>query len=292
MSAQQPGPESIRDVFHGAETELWANFIKAAAFKNSGEKGTFREDGVAKFLREQLPGRYGVAKGELMDSTGRRSGQVDIIIFDQTRAAPFLRGSKHAQWILPVEAALATVEVKSRLTRNELVSIGKGIHLTHSLRPWGEPFAVISGYREHQRDVEIPRIQTSVFAFESDLGSKDWALKEITRAREALGESGALSAQLDRIVVLNRGMINVGKGNALLVGEKGILADWYFTMLNYLEREVQRRVAIPFDSYQSRSPESWRRIAEDDFPGSRERREQARRVERVAPRLKNRLQGR
>jgi hypothetical protein len=278
-------------VFHGAETELWANFIKAAAFKNSGEKGTFREDGVAKFLREQLPGRYGVVKGELIDSSGRRSGQVDIIVFDQTRAAPFVRGSKHAQWILPVEAALATIEVKSRLTRDELVSIGKGIRLIHSLRPWGQPFAVISGYREGQRDAEVPRIQTTVFAFESNLAPDDWARKEITRAREALSESDALSAQLDRIVVLNRGMINVGKGNALLVGDKGILADWYFTVLNYLEREVQRRFAIPFDDYQSRSPESWRRIVDDDFPGSRERREQARRVERVAPRLKKHLQG-
>jgi hypothetical protein len=285
------GPGEITTVFGATETALWAAFEKSAVFKHSGTKGDYREDGLAKFLRDQLPGRYGVVKGELIDSKGRRSSQLDIIVFDATRAAPFVRGSKYSGWILPAEAALAVVEVKSVLTKNEHESIAKGTASLHKLRPWGREFAVIDGYREELSTPATARMQYSVFAYKTDLGATKWAQNEVTRAREALSAQGVGSVCLDRVVVLERGMINVAKGTVLSVGEKGILLDWFLTLLNYLEREVQRRRSIPFDEYRPNREESWRRIAVDDFHGSRERREQKKRLAKVAPMLKKRLSG-
>lgn len=289
MGRPQMVPPDLRDVFRASELELWALFKKSAFIKHSGEKGTYREDGVAKFLRSQLPGRYGVVKGELIDKDGRRSGQIDIVVFDSTRAAPFVRGAKHAQWTLPAEAVLSTIEVKSRLTKTEIEAAAVNVSALHNLRPWGQPFSVITGYREELPEPIGARVQTSVFAFETDLGEEEWAIKEIRRARSALSQTDAQSAQLDRIVVLDRGMVNVAKGNALLVGEQGVLLDWYLTLLNFLEREVQRRKAIPFDEYRPNRDLAWKRIIEDDFPGSAERRKQQERVRRVAPLLRSKL---
>lgn len=291
MGRPQKAPPDLRDVFHASELELWALFKKSALIKHPGEKGTYREDGVARFLRAQLPGRYGVVKGELIDTKGRRSGQIDIVIFDSTRAAPFVRGVKHAQWTLPAEAVLSTIEVKSRLTKAEIEAAAASVSSLHALRPWGQPFSVITGYREELPEPKGARVQTSVFAFETDLGEDDWARKEVRRARSALSQTGAQSAQLDRLVVLDRGMINVAKGNALLMGQRGVLLDWYLTLLNFLEREVERRKAIPFDEYRPDRDLAWKRIIEDDFPGSTERRKQRARVERVAPLMRRLLVG-
>lgn len=289
MGRRRPGPKEIRAVFRESEEELWAQFRKSALIKHSGEKGTFREEGVAKFLRAQLPARYGVVKGELVDVGGRRSGQIDIIIFDATRAAPFVRGAKYSLWILPAEAALATVEVKSLLNKSHVESAIKGIRSLQALRPWSKPFTVVSDYREELSAPEGPRVQTSVFAFKSDLVVEEWAKKETNRARVALTTANLHSSHLDRILVLDRGMLNVAKGNVLMVGEQGVLLEWYLTLLNFLEREVHRRKAIPFASYLPRGESPWQRVLPDDFPGAIERRQVRQRVDRASRALKGAL---
>lgn len=282
MGRRKTGPEEIRGVFRESEQELWSLFRKSAFIKHGGEKGTYREDGVADFLRTQLPGRYGVVKGELIDARGRRSRQIDIIVFDGTRAAPFVRGGEYSNWILPAEAALATIEVKSALNKSHIEAASVGIGSLHALRPWKKPFATIADYREEIRAPEAARIQTSVFAFESDLSEKDWAKNELLRTRAALGSNGLHSTHLDRVLVLDRGMLNIAKGNALLAGEQGVLLDWYMTLLNFLEREVQRRKAIPFESYLPRGQAPWQRVLPDDFPGAVKRREEKQRIDRAS----------
>lgn len=282
MGRRRTGPEEIRSVFRESEQELWSLFRKSAFVKHGGEKGTYREDGVADFLRTQLPGRYGVVKGELIDSMGQRSRQLDIIVFDMTRAAPFVRGGKYSNWILPAEAALATIEVKSALNKSHIEAASSGVGSLHALRPWKKPFATISDYREEIRAPETARIQTSVFAFESDLGEKNWAKNELLRTRAALGAHGLQSTHLDRVLVLDRGMLNVAKGNALLAGGQGVLLDWYMTLLNFVEREVQRRRAIPFESYLPRGDAPWQRVLPDQFPGAVKRRAEKQRINRAS----------
>lgn len=274
--ASKSGPADIRKIFDESELELLAAFNKSAAVKHNGSKGTIREDQVADFLREQLPGRYQVVRGELIDSEGNRSRQLDTIIIDRNSAAPFLRGRDTSEWILPVEAALAVIEVKSQLNSTELRSIAENVVSIHQLRPWNKKFSVVAGYREELAASSAPRLQYSVFAFGTDLVERTWAATELSRARLALKRVGAMAVQLDRLLVLNRGMLHVAKGTALTSGEQGVLLDWFLTLVNYLEREAGRRKPIPFDRYRARGNRGWQRIAQDEFPIAEEKRIQHR----------------
>lgn len=84
-----------------------------------GSAGENREDLVQKFLTQQLPKRFGVDTGILISREGEVSNQADLIIVDTLNNAPLHGLSPNRLW--PIEAAYALIEVKTRLTPNEIV---------------------------------------------------------------------------------------------------------------------------------------------------------------------------
>src|SRR4051812_3750888 len=110
--------ETFESLMRTAEEQLLLGFELAARFKHKGLRGSSREEVVAQFLSDQLPGRFGVTAGEAVDVEGRRSGQLDIVVFDRYATAPLLR--REAGDLLPAEALLAVIEVKSTLSQKDL----------------------------------------------------------------------------------------------------------------------------------------------------------------------------
>src|ERR1039458_3953111 len=109
--------EAVRSVLEEAEQSLLSAFRKSQSTKHRGSKGNARAKGIADFLVARLPAAYGVATmGEVVDYADRRSGEIDILVFDQQRNA-FL--SESPLW-LAAESLLAYIEVKSTLTEKEL----------------------------------------------------------------------------------------------------------------------------------------------------------------------------
>ncbi len=51
---------------------------------HAGEKGTATEEIVAEFLTDRLPQSIRATSGQVMDRTGRKSGQVDVVLYDAT----------------------------------------------------------------------------------------------------------------------------------------------------------------------------------------------------------------
>jgi len=89
-----------------------------AGGKHTYEKGMRREQAAIEFLREFLPPRYGVARGEIVDSKGGVSRQCDIVVYDALHA-PVLQRAEASQ-LFPAECVYAVIEVKPSLDRGSL----------------------------------------------------------------------------------------------------------------------------------------------------------------------------
>lgn len=56
-------------------------------FDHPTAKGDGREDLLRRFLAERVGTTFGVSKAEVVDSEGNTSGELDVVIFDQSVAS-------------------------------------------------------------------------------------------------------------------------------------------------------------------------------------------------------------
>ncbi|MDX2214700.1 MAG: DUF6602 domain-containing protein [Oculatellaceae cyanobacterium bins.114] len=96
---------------------LQAEGKKAEILQHMGNRGSARESFILKFLQDFLPETVGIGTGEIFDRGGRRSKQIDIVIYDRAFPIPKIGID---QWLFPIEAVIATIEVKSELNSSEL----------------------------------------------------------------------------------------------------------------------------------------------------------------------------
>lgn len=90
----------------------------ATLMPHLGERGRIAEEIIRGVLHRTLPKRFSIGTGVLISAAGETSFQTDIVIFDNFHNSPLL--SEFGVGVYPVEIVYATIEVKSRLTKNEL----------------------------------------------------------------------------------------------------------------------------------------------------------------------------
>jgi len=119
---------------------LRARFEACLGGRHATEKGQRREMALIQFLREHLPTRYGVTRGEVIASTAECSSQADVLIYDALRSPTLL--STETSCLLAAESVYAAIEVKPRLSAGELVRAAanlrsvKALPRTALLRPY------------------------------------------------------------------------------------------------------------------------------------------------------------
>lgn len=113
-------------ILDGVSNTLKANFKEISAeFEHRGLKGRERERALVEhFLKAYLPQRFGFANGEIVSTDGEVSSECDVIIYDAINCPILLKG---VLAIVPVEAANAVVEVKSKLDTGELLKSADNI---------------------------------------------------------------------------------------------------------------------------------------------------------------------
>jgi hypothetical protein len=104
------------DYFREIEQALLAHGRAAGVFSSTTGLGRAREKLVGEGLRPHLPRRVAIERGELIDSVGQRTGEIDTVLVDTHRARIQVGGES----LVPVEAATATIEVKSNLSGGNL----------------------------------------------------------------------------------------------------------------------------------------------------------------------------
>jgi hypothetical protein len=244
-----------------AEDQLWLGFKRAGAKRHRGSRGASREDAVARFLAGQLPTRFGVTTGEAVDAGERRTGQLDVVVYDRNLTAPLLQDESGD--LLPAESLLAVIEVKSTLTQDELETCAQAAKAIARLRPYGKEFVAARTAGEAADDGRH-RCQYSVIAFSSNLGMKDWTSKEWERLKSAATGPKVPLARIDRVLVLDRGMLVPPSATARMTSDdgKGMLREWFLHMSNFLVREAGRRPDFDYQRYgRRRKNPGWHKLS-------------------------------
>lgn len=94
-----------------------------AGFTHNTPKGDGGEALVARFLREHLPEQIGATAGQVIDSAGAMSKQVDVVLYDRMRTPMLFTSPNGRDSLIPVEGVLAVIEVKTHLKKAMLPGI-------------------------------------------------------------------------------------------------------------------------------------------------------------------------
>jgi hypothetical protein len=89
----------------------------AADLEHAGVKGALRQGLIADLFKPLLPADFGVATGIVISAHSGQSAEQDVVVFDRRVLPPLLFNGPA---LIPVESVMATIEVKSRLSSDEL----------------------------------------------------------------------------------------------------------------------------------------------------------------------------
>jgi hypothetical protein len=99
-------------------SRIAADLEDSKLFTHMGDRGSFREVIIQRFLRPFLAECYGLSAGEVFSSDGTQSAQVDIVIFDAVFSTVLFKDGPTR--LFPAESIFGSIEIKSNLTAHEL----------------------------------------------------------------------------------------------------------------------------------------------------------------------------
>lgn len=117
---------------NGAVNALRANYEMTSVLQHSATAGAARERLIYDFLTTHLPEMTSVVSGVIVDSSGQRSKQQDIVLM--LKAMPRLRFASGHDLIFQ-EGAVATFEIKTEIKPSDLQGITSNIASVKSLAP-------------------------------------------------------------------------------------------------------------------------------------------------------------
>jgi hypothetical protein len=113
------GRLDLRKTFYTLQTQMIARlYTHRVTVTHSGTKGDVTEANWIQLFNDYLPERYRTAKAFVVDSTGRYSDQIDVVVFDR-QYSPFLFNQDGAMYV-PAESVYAVFEVKQLLDQAAL----------------------------------------------------------------------------------------------------------------------------------------------------------------------------
>lgn len=180
---------------------MWQAFNGLSSYiSHPGVKGESRENIVIEFLEKFLPKKYSITSGIIISAEGGQSKQQDIIIYDAL-TSPVICTDQYS--LIPVESVYATIEVKSKFTKDELSKSVNNIRSVKELKH--------NSVRETSLHRRMSTPAGFVFAYtaESDI---DNYIKQL----DNLNSDICVSNRLNALTILDRGSIfNVNKQNIL-----------------------------------------------------------------------------
>ncbi len=229
---------------------------ETANIKHTGSKGTEREINLEKFFDGLLPNSYSARKGEVVDLKGQKSPQLDLVIFDCMKNFPLYDGDSI---VLPAEALLASIEVKSKLNGNEVAASQKAARSLKALQPLKQKLASLA-VPSLPSTKKPYRYLHGLFAYGTDLTEATWAATELARFEKHAG--GPADGAVDLVYVLKRGLIDTRARSFMPEDEatgQALVAFW-FAIYNFIDRENRRRDRAPYFSYANDLNRFWKKI--------------------------------
>ncbi len=150
---KQKGP-NIRKLFGGLQKQMVQHLRTAREnVPHPTSQGEAAEAGWTSLLSKYLPVRYQVRKAFVLDSWGRLSEQIDLVIFDR-QYSPFLLDYQGACYV-PAESVYAVMEIKPRLNKATVKYAGKKISSVRRLLRTSGPIPHAGGIFEPRPQFNI-----------------------------------------------------------------------------------------------------------------------------------------
>lgn len=122
----------IAEVFRRVQAEMIAHLSISNLVEHTITQGTLAEQEWIRLFNSYLPSRYRSASGFVINADGRRSRQIDLIVFE-TFSSPQLF-PRDAVPHVAVESVYAVFEIKSQMDGNTIRDAGKKIASVRQLR--------------------------------------------------------------------------------------------------------------------------------------------------------------
>lgn len=243
---------SLHQILEEIATKMESDFRGSGIAEHRGSKGTVREDMLRRFLESYIL-RTAVVEGsgELISSSGRRSGQCDVMVLDST-TPPLWKEENYR--IVPVECCEAVIEVKSNLTVSELEKAWEAATRVKTL-----PRTAYLPQRSLYTSAAMPP-QVHVFAYESA------SMDTLGEAMDRLSSEGGHTVGLDSVCILGKGFFtwgdlstgNFGKReeSSRLMAYRSSPGSVLLFLLSYLNKrmvEAELRPKFDMDGYVSES---------------------------------------
>jgi len=117
---------SYLDICRTLGRTLRAKAQEAGVFDHPDGKGDERENVAKDFLRPRLGTLFDITKGEVIDSDGRSTTELDAVIYDKSVGSCVHDGS--TRQVVRVESVALTVEVKSILKKEGAEETERKLH--------------------------------------------------------------------------------------------------------------------------------------------------------------------
>jgi len=186
-----------KDYFHWQASRLEQEYRGAVIENHNLDTGINREDIVRKWLLEHLPRSVTPeVGGKIIDETGYKSEQIDLVVYNN--ALPRFGANEKSYYF--AEGAITAVQVKSKLTSQELTNAVKNLASVKKCN------VQAAGFTHGGPRTTVP---TLLFAFErdeKDFPSNDKVIEALKR-READGLPPIDFVYINRqaYIVYNRG---------------------------------------------------------------------------------------
>ena len=120
-AAKKKKTNRLRDLYGALEDQVRTQLeVRRLAHRNAEARGDAAEEVWLELLAAHLPNRYRVGKGFVIDSNGKESHYIDIIIYDRHFTPPVF-----SNLYVPAESVYMVMEVKQELTRANIIYAGK-----------------------------------------------------------------------------------------------------------------------------------------------------------------------
>lgn len=196
--------------FNQVAKQMQLDFERARRLsRHPGIKGDTGETIVRSFLSEYLPKNLEISTGQIFDTNGKVSRQLDIIIHDRDNTPVLYLDKNKRNKLIPVECVYSVLEVKSFLDKRELQKHKSGVFVNmESVRalekkafyPGGVILRDTNNYGQEWTDWPI---NYYVFAFDSIRLEK---LKVYVDQYHSQNNSPP-EKRIDTICVLGKGLI-------------------------------------------------------------------------------------
>lgn len=195
----------IVEVFDQVAEKMRSDLAEVrSAVQHSGLKGSSFEEILRRFLISYLPATLDISTGIIVDSSGKTSRQIDVIVSDAAKTPIFYRSGDTR--VVPIEGVYAVIEVKGTLTAQELEKAFENMKSVRALQKTAyiaSSGPIINKKLMYGREWDAWPTNYYVFAFDSAPLGKLGSLLASWYTEESLPEW----QRIDTICVLNRGVI-------------------------------------------------------------------------------------